>query len=746
MKFRPLYNLRIRYKLLVSYSIVFFLAIALGSAGIYYLVRKTIETNIESELNNSTSTILNMVRSSVTVSIKNHLRAMALKNREIIYHFYRQYKQGALTKEEAQAQAAAILLSQTVEGKTYLYCIDSNGIVIVHPKRELLQKNFSDYDFVKEQKSRKEGYLEYDWKNPDEKQPRPKALYMTYFAPWDWIIAATSYREEFNKLVNVNDFRDSILSLRFGKTGYSYIIDSKGNLIIHPKMEDKNLFNSEDANGRHFIQEMCERKNGKIIYPWKNPDETSPRTKLVIFNYIPELDWIVASSSYLDEFYAPLRTIRDIIFIIMISCLLLFIPVTLKISSSITSPIQELMHRFATGATGDFSVRMDNKSKDELGQLAFYFNTFMERLEEYSNNLRKEIQERKQVQEDLRLSEEMFSKSFQSSPNAICITSLKTKRFINVNDTFLNLTGYTIDEFMGKTPVELKLFTSREDGLILGDTLEKEEHPRNKEIELLTKTGEVRIGLLSAERIELRGEQCILSTIEDVTEWRRLEKEVMNIADGVRQKIGQDLHDDLCAHLIGIEVLSKVLDKKEKEKIIDDSMYAEKIRSLITEAVEKTRGLARGLCPVHLVANGLESALRELTTNTQKVFNVNCNFECDHPIFILDNALATHLFYIAQEATQNAIRHGNARNINIDLSSDNGKIALKIKDDGCGIPQNVSTAGMGLRIMSYRAKMIHASLDIKQALEGGTLVLCTFRNSSAKKDNEYGWLFVKPED
>jgi PAS domain S-box-containing protein len=718
----------------VSYSIVFFLAIALGSVSIYYLVRNTIETNIESELNNSTSTILNMVRSSVTVSIKNHLRAMALKNREIIFHFYRQYKQGSLTEAQAKEQATAILLSQTIEGKTYLYCIDSNGIVIVHPKKELLQKNFSDYDFVREQKSRKEGYLEYDWKNPDEKQPRPKALYMTYFAPWDWIVAATSYREEFNKLVNVNDFRDSILSLRFGETGYSYIIDSKGNLIIHPKMEDKNIFNSEDADGRHFIQEICERKNGKIIYPWKNPDESSPRTKLVIFNYIPELDWIVASSSYVDEFYAPLRTIRNIIFIIMISCLLLFIPVTLKISSSITSPIQELMLRFATGATGDFSVRMNNKSKDELGQLAFYFNTFMERLEKYSNSLRDEIQERKQAQEALRLSEEMFSKAFQSSPNAICITSLKTKIFINVNETFLHLTGYAAEDFIGKTPVEIKLFSSREDGLQLGDLLEREEHLRDKEIEIRTKTGEMRTGILSAERIELRGEQCVLSTIEDVTEWRRLEKEVMEIADGVRQKIGQDLHDDLCAHLIGIEVLSKVMSNKEKDKAPQDANYADKIRNLITDAVEKTRVLARGLCPVHLVANGLESALQELAANTEKIFGIHCTFECDHPILIRDNALATHLFYIAQEATQNAIKHGKAKNINIDLSEDTGKVSLRIKDDGCGISENVSSKGMGLHIMSYRAKMIHASLDIKPGVNCGTLVLCVFRKSSEKEE------------
>ncbi|MEN6489597.1 MAG: cache domain-containing protein [Smithella sp.] len=731
-KFNPLQHLRIRYKLLFSYSLVFVLAIALGYSSIYYLVRNTLENNIENELNNSTASILNTVRSSVTVSIKSHLRAMTLKNREIADHFYRQYKMGKLTEAEAKAQATAVLLSQTIEGMTYLYCLDSKGVIVVHPQQALLKRNVSDFEFVRKQKSMREGYLEYDWKNPDEAKAKPKALYMTYFAPWDWIITATSYREEFNRLINVNDFRDSILSPRFGKTGYSFIVDSKGNVVIHPKIDEKNIFNEKDANGRYFIQEMCQSKNGKIIYSWKNPDESTPRPKFVIFNYIPELDWIVASSSYLDEFYAPLGTVRNIIFFTVIISLLLFIPITLRISSSITRPIQNLMDRFATGATGDFSVRMNNASRDEMGQLASYFNTFMEWLEKYSRNLQDEIKEHKQTQEALRHSEEVFSKAFQSSPNSICIASLATKRFISINETFLRLTGYTAEDVLGKTPVELQLFTSREDTLMLGTQLESKEHLRSKEVELRTKSGEIRTCLLSGEWIELRGGQCILTTIEDITEWRRLEQEVMNIADGVRQKIGQDLHDDLCAHLIGIEVLSKVLSDKEKDLAGGNNVYAEKIRSLISEAVEKTRGLARGLCPVHMMASGLESALMELAENTEKTFGVTCLFECDEPVLINDNALATHLFYIAQEATQNAIKHGKANLINIDLSSSGGKITLRITDNGSGISNAGSTKGMGLRIMSYRAKMIHAELNIEDGPDGGTIVACTLRNPEEK--------------
>ncbi len=93
-----------------------------------------------------------------------------------------------------------------------------------------------DRSFVREMICMKTGYLEYDWKNPEEDVMKPKAMYMSYFAPWDWIIAVSTYREEFRHLIEISDFRKSILELSFGKTGYAYIHDSSGNLIVHPFM------------------------------------------------------------------------------------------------------------------------------------------------------------------------------------------------------------------------------------------------------------------------------------------------------------------------------------------------------------------------------------------------------------------------------------------------------------------------------------------------------------------------------
>ena len=162
----------------------------------------------------------------------------------------------------------------------------------------------------------KTGYLEYDWKNPEDDALKPKAMFISYFEPWDWVIAASTYREEFSELINISDFKESILSLTFGKSGYTYINDSYGNLIVHPFITG-NFFDAKDRNGVYFVRNICRLKNGKAVYTWKNPGETIEREKIVIFKYIPEYDWIVASTTYLDEIFAPLKTVRDIIFTIV---------------------------------------------------------------------------------------------------------------------------------------------------------------------------------------------------------------------------------------------------------------------------------------------------------------------------------------------------------------------------------------------------------------------------------------------
>lgn len=715
-------NQTLRVKLLVGYTSILILSSLLGGIIIYSQVKKNIERNIESELNNTTNVVLNMVQSAVNISIKNHLRAAAERNREIVENIYKRYEAGIITEEEAKTQARRILFSQTIGKTGYIYCVNSKGIAIEHPNPGIRGQRFLYRRFVQNQIQTREGYLEYDWQNPEETTKRPKALYMTYFKPWDWIISVTSYREEFSELITVSDFRESILGLKFGKTGYSYVFNTKGDLIIHPTLSG-NAYNQTDETGHYFVRELCERKRGKIRYSWKNPGEKTYRDKLVIFNYIAELDWIVASTSYLDENYTLLNTLRNIIIATLAGTLLLILPVSIWISTSIILPLRSLMERFAKGASGDLTVRMPVKSGDEIGQLTRYFNNFMEKLEIFSANLQAEIHEHQRTGKALRLSEEMFSKAFRCSPSGIFIATIKEGRLINVNTSFLKFTGHTLFEVFGKDLMALQFFNNRAQGRNLMKEVRDGGSIRNREIEFRKASGEVRLGEISAERLELWGNDCILAALEDHTESKRLEREIMDISERERRKIAFELHDDLCPQLIGIEVLSKVLKMKLESKGIEEAASLEKIRLLIIDAIDKAKQLSRGLCPVNLADHGFDSSLDELGDYVSNVFGITCHITCYNPRPFDDNAVATHVYYIVHEAVHNAVKHSRANNIFINLNVDKLEgIILTIRDDGKGIPENPETGGLGLRIMKYRAKRIGAALDIKRSPNGGTLV------------------------
>ena len=231
---------------------------------------------------------------------------------------------------------------------------------------------------------------------------------------------------------------------------------------------------------------------------------------------------------------------------------------------------------------------------------------------------------------------------------------------------------------------------------------------------------------LSVSEVRLADRRIFTGFVRDISERKRLEKEILEISDREQRRIGHDLHDGLCQQLAGIELMSQVLEQKVGVRSKTDAARAADISRHVREAISYTRSLARGLSPVMRDAEGLMSALHELAANTVKIFRVTCVFECDPPVLIHEHSAATHLYRIAQEAVSNAINHGKALHIWIGLKCAGNRNILTIKDDGCGIPKVMpDNKGMGLRIMQYRAGMIGGAAMVERDLEGGTSVICS---------------------
>lgn len=185
--------------------------------------------------------------------------------------------------------------------------------------------------------------------------------------------------------------------------------------------------------------------------------------------------------------------------------------------------------------------------------------------------------------------------------------------------------------------------------------------------------------------------------------------------------------------------MSKVLEQKLREKSLPEAAEAAKIVALVNQAINRTRELSRGLLPVLSDARGLMSALERLALEVEDLFQVSCGFECDRPVLIHQSDMATHLYHIAQEAVNNALRHGHPQSIVIRLVGGERSF-LSVDDDGVGLHNLQHAApgaqGMGLLIMSYRAKMIGGALEVRPGPDGGTSVCCTFPASNLEKEVE----------
>jgi len=213
---------------------------------------------------------------------------------------------------------------------------------------------------------------------------------------------------------------------------------------------------------------------------------------------------------------------------------------------------------------------------------------------------------------------------------------------------------------------------------------------------------------------------------------QRLEREIIDISEREQQRIGRDLHDGVCQYLAAIGFSAAILSRDLERESSIRSHKAGEIANLLQDALKRTRDLARGLSPVDRDEGGLESALNELASSTSRLSGISCSFICVGQVEIRDNARAVHLFRIAQEALNNAIKHGHPKAVVVALEASNGALSLRVSDDGVGFdPAGSERKGMGLNIMRYRARMLAGTLEIQSNSPVGTMVTCTIARPPA---------------
>jgi PAS domain S-box-containing protein len=209
---------------------------------------------------------------------------------------------------------------------------------------------------------------------------------------------------------------------------------------------------------------------------------------------------------------------------------------------------------------------------------------------------------------------------------------------------------------------------------------------------------------------------------------KKAQREVVDISEKERSRLGQDLHDGLAQELTGacfmIQSIKNNVGKvptPKAEKVIETAFQ------MMKNALENCRRLAKTLYPVELERYGLAMALRELTLSTAKIFDTNCEFYLEGPETVEENEIVeTQLYRIVQEGVQNAVRHSQAKHIHVIMANQEDRLILQVRDDGTGLPAPEDGTGMGFRIMRHRAQMIGAELSIESEPRKGTSIRCVW--------------------
>ena len=256
----------------------------------------------------------------------------------------------------------------------------------------------------------------------------------------------------------------------------------------------------------------------------------------------------------------------------------------------------------------------------------------------------------------------------------------------------------------------------------------------NVSTELRTRTGATRHVLVDANALWENG-RFVHSRwfVRDISRRKQLELELLELSDRERRGFAQELHDGLGQQLGGVAYLSNVLREKLAERNAPEAPEAARIFGLVRDAIEQTRRVSRGLSPIRSEPDGLMIALAELAEQTTELFRVRCRLLCPRPVLIGDPILAGHLYRIAQEAVNNALKHAKARRISIRLRHDRDRLALVVADDGKGIgPLPPRRQGLGLHIMQYRAGLVRGTLTVQPRRGKGTEVICAAPCRAAK--------------
>lgn len=370
MKFK---NLKIKNKLLIISLILIITPLLLLGAISYNLTETAIYGITREKLTDQTAHLKETLKSKLS-NIDNEI-TQAEDDAKVIIKQQAELTYSLIKNFNGSPEELKNTLARFVVGTTgYIFVLDYDGHYIVSKNRNsdgVYIGEARDADgkyFVKEiintARGLEDGQIDFDsyfWQNKEDKAPRKKIAALLHLPQKRWVVGVSAYYDDiidFNlKEAAIAAFTENLRTEKVGQTGYMYVLNSRGDLIIHPAQEGENLIETS------FIRQITQEKQGYIRYTWEGKE------KVAAYDYYAPLDWIITAGSYLSDFNGPITAIGNSILLLTVIFILLGTVITFLFSSMITKPIEECVRLAERIGKGDFTGTIEVDRKDEVGRL-----------------------------------------------------------------------------------------------------------------------------------------------------------------------------------------------------------------------------------------------------------------------------------------------------------------------------------------------------------------------------------------
>lgn len=601
-----------------------------------------------------------------------------------------------------------------------------------------------------------------------------KISFVKYFKPFDWFIGAGFYQDDLS-LLTQKDILSQLQNMSFGRGGEIFAFDFDGTIICSSggKLLGRSISNLKDSAGYYYGVDQLKygresKGEGFVVYQEKLPGSEKIQQKLSYVRSYPGLKWVIGASVYMDameqaildetETYQRIsfRNVAMFIVLFVLSVFLLLFSSYIY-SLKIKKGVKFFTDFFRNASDTNEKVKEEQLDFVEFIELAGLANKMIDERAQYELLLHRD-----ELRLDTLLSLGMMDKyTLQDKYNFILerIVQITGSRegyiaLINENQSHLTLCSCAIvNDYAGVDWNTTQLSSTIAEGglagravfkknaIICNQEYSKEKNPypygelpqRHLDIPIYNNGKIVLVaGVCNSEanydnsdirQMTMLLEGMWLHVIKKCAEEEklRLERQIISVSEEERSAIGRDLHDDLCSHLTGVELLSKVLHQKLENEESAQARQLGTIRDLIRDAIDKTRRLSHGLYPVHIFEYGLEAAIEELVVEVENMYNIECLLSYERDAEDVDTELMVQLYYIVREAVFNGARHGKPEKIDIKvtLSED---FLLEVIDDGVGFDEQDNRKGLGFYTMEYRARMLGADMHVSSDPGQGTRV------------------------